>query len=144
MAPRKYKIKIDMAAPGSTLMITISRQDKVVSKAPTAKGAKASPTLPPMPCSESAKPFRAGNMRPNKGIAVGCHRLLPMPTSITQTSSIQYAVEKPISKYGKPTQNSDKAINWPFLPHMSTSMPPGTLEIAPAAYWQVMMKPIWL
>ena len=83
-------------------------------------------------------------MRPSNGMAVGCHRLLPIPTSITHNNSIQYSVVKPINKYGKPTQKRDRAISWPFLPHTSTSMPPGTFEMAPAAYWQVMMKPIWL
>ena len=144
MVPKKNKMSIDMAAPGTTLSTTISRHDKVVSSAPTAKGANASPTLPPMPCNDSAKPLRLGNMLPNKGMAVGCHKLLPMPTSITQMSSIQYCELKPIMRYGKPTQKSERAINWPFLPHTSTNMPPGTFEMAPAAYWHVMMKPIWL
>ena len=87
-----------MAAPGMTFNTTISRHDNVVSSTPTASGANASPTLPPMPCSDSAMPLRVGNMRPSSGMAVGCHRLLPTPTSITQMSSIQYWVLKPISR----------------------------------------------
>ena len=67
-------------------------------------------------------------------MAVGCHKLLPIPTNMAQASSTQYVEVNPIKKYGKPTQNSDMAINWPFLPQMSTSIPPGMLEIAPAAY----------
>ena len=84
--PMKNKMSMAMAAPGTTFNTTISRQDKVVSKAPTAKGANASPTLPPMPCKDNAKPLRCGNMRPSRGMAVGCHRLLPMPTKTTSAS----------------------------------------------------------
>ena len=51
---------------------------------------------------------------------------------------------KLISRYGKPTQNSDTAIKRPLRPTVSTSTPPGTLATAPAMYWQVITRPIWL
>ena len=51
---------------------------------------------------------------------------------------------KPIRRYGKPTQKSEVAISTPFLPTVSTSTPPGMFATAPAMYWQVMMRPIWL
>jgi hypothetical protein len=51
---------------------------------------------------------------------------------------------KLMSRYGKPTQKSDTAISRPLRPTVSTRMPPGTLAIAEATYWQVMIRPIWL
>jgi len=52
-------------------------------------GAMASPRLPPMAWIDTTSPRRRGNLRASSGMAVGCQRLLPMPTSAAQTSSIQ-------------------------------------------------------
>ena len=43
-----------------------------------------------------------------------------------------------------PPGHSEIAISRPFLPTVSTSMPPGTFDTAPAMYWHVMMRPIAL
>ncbi len=43
-----------------------------------------------------------------------------------------------------PIQHSEIAISRPLRPTVSTKMPPGTLAMAPAAYWQVRIDPISL
>ena len=91
-------MSMDMMAPGTTFNITIWCHENTLSKAPTANGASASPILPPMPCKDKAKPLRSGNIFPRRGIAVGCHKLLPIPTNIAHTSSIQYVLVNPIKK----------------------------------------------
>ena len=47
-------------SPGSTFITTTSRQVKIASAAPITIGAIASPTFPPMPCTESTRPLRSG------------------------------------------------------------------------------------
>src|SRR6516164_10008408 len=76
------------------------------------------------------------------GIAAGCQRLLPTPTSAEQTSSSQYVWVSPISKYGTPTHSIEIAIGIVLRLTKSTAKPPGTLEMAPTRYWHVMIAPI--
>ena len=50
----------DITRPGTTLSTITSRQLITASSAPTTSGATASPALPPMPCTDSTRPLRAG------------------------------------------------------------------------------------
>ncbi len=53
-------IRQAITTPGTRFTITMLRQDMTASSPPTASGASASPTLPPMPCTESTSPLRSG------------------------------------------------------------------------------------
>src|SRR3974377_950546 len=90
--------------------MTTSRQLKIVSSAPDAHGAIAPPRFPTIPGRAAASPRLSGNRCASNGIAAGCQRLLPTPTSAEQTSSSQYVWVSPISKYGTPTHSIEIAI----------------------------------